>query len=104
MKVQLKRLGILRTGTVLAAFYGVLMLLVVPFMLIAIMADPDHDTAPIPLMIWILMMYPVLGFIGGIIMAAVYNLVARATGGLILEMDVEPVQEQTESDNGRDRI
>lgn len=104
MKVELKRLSILRTGNFVASFYALIMLLMVPMVLIGIIADPTHDTLPIARMIRLLVVYPIMGFVAGCIAAAFYNFITKIIGGLILEMEVEPVQEQTESDNGRDRI
>lgn len=99
MKVQLKRLSILRTGNFVASFYALIMLLMVPMVLIGIVADPTHDTLPIARMIRLLVVYPVTGFVAGCVAAAFYNFITKIIGGLILEMEVEPVQGQSKGVN-----
>ena len=91
MKVEIKRLGILRTGIILAALYGFLAVIIIPIMIIAFFASPQEEKGQAFGMLCMFVMYPVMGFIGGILMAALYNLIVRFVGGMQLELDVEPV-------------
>ena len=100
MKVEVKRIGVLRTGIILAIFYTILaVIFFVPFMGIGVltsMVDRNSSSAMgtaemIIMPIIMLVFYPLMGFVGGIIMAALYNLVVKLTGGMQLELDVEPV-------------
>jgi hypothetical protein len=97
MKVELKRLGIARTGLVLGMFYGLIILITGPLMILLMVMRPPEQSEEVFGALLAIFIYPLIGFIVGIITAAFYNLVARASGGLILEMDVEPIHEQTES-------
>lgn len=102
MKVEVKRLGVLRTGSILMVMYGLLALLFVPFLGISFLSGAifGHSNAEMAagigggvcMILFMLVIYPLMGFIGGVIFAALYNLVVRMTGGMQLEMDVEPVQ------------
>ena len=96
MKKQLTHLAPLRAGIVLGVLYGILSLIAVPFFLIvAIIGSKSGSPAPAVFGIGFAIMLPVIyatvGFIGGIIAAAIYNLVAKWTGGLEFEVrDVPP--------------
>jgi hypothetical protein len=95
MKKQLTSISPLRAGIVLAVLYGVIGLIFVPFILLASLfgarTGPTAAVSGVVLAICFPIFYAVLGFIGGIIMAAVYNLVAKWTGGLEFEVtDVAP--------------
>lgn len=95
MKVEIRRIGVLRTGVILAALYGFMAIIMVPIMIIAAsVAARQGKESPEPFgMLCMLILYPLMGFIFGIIMAALYNLVVKATGGMQMEMDVEPVRQ-----------
>lgn len=95
MKKQLTYIAPLRAGIVLGVVYGFLGLVFVPiFLLVAMLnsASGAHSAAFGSMSMGILfpIFYAVAGFIGGIIAAAIYNLVAKWTGGL--EFEVRDVQ------------
>jgi hypothetical protein len=95
MKKQLTSISPLRAGIVLAVLYGIVGLIFVPFFLIAGLLGSRAGTPAafggVFLAIFFPILYAALGFIGGIIMAAIYNLVAKWTGGLEFEVaDVAP--------------
>lgn len=89
---RIKRFSILQAGKLLGILYGFLALVMIPFILIpALFASSAGEFAQfLPLLI-MLILYPVMGFIGGIIGAAVYNLCSKWVGGL--EFDLESVTE-----------
>jgi uncharacterized oligopeptide transporter (OPT) family protein len=96
MKKQLTHIAPLRAGIVLGVLYGILSLILVPFFLLAVIFGGKSGT-PAPAIfgvgfaIFLPVLYAVMGFIGGIIAAAIYNLVAKWTGGLEFEVrDVPP--------------
>lgn len=87
MKVQVRRFGILQMGKLLALIYGFFAVILLPTFLIAAITSPQ--SAP---MLWMILLYPLGGFIGGIIGAALYNLASKLIGGIKIELDVEDVQ------------
>jgi hypothetical protein len=95
MKKQLTYIAPLRAGIVLAVLYGILGLIFVPFFLLAAIFG-SRAGAPVAfggafLAIFFPVLYAIAGFVGGIIAAALYNLVAKWTGGLEFEVrDVAP--------------
>lgn len=99
MKKIVKRIGVIQLGKILAALYGFMGLLIVPFFLlfgaIAALAPQKGDAPPaIAVVIVSLVMavglplfYALMGFLIGVIGAAMYNLIAKWLGGL--ELDIE---------------
>ncbi len=90
MKKRLTRIGPLKAGIVLSILYGVLGLLLAPFMLLMAMlgkgAGAKGAVVGVVFAIFIPVLYAVIGFVGGVICAAVYNLIAKWTGGLEFEI------------------
>ena len=94
MKKRLANINPLQCGLVLAALQFCLSLLIIPvFLLGAIVAahNPQLSQQPggnpfaavgLVFVILIPVFYTVVGFIGGVIAALVYNLIAKMTGGL----------------------
>jgi hypothetical protein len=96
MKKQLTYIAPLRAGIVLGVLYGLLGLVFVPFFLLAAVFGSKASGAGSAFFgifgLFFPVFYAVAGFIGGIIAAAIYNLVAKWTGGLEFEVqDVPPV-------------
>ena len=92
MKKQLTYIAPLRAGIVLGVLYGILSLIVVPFVLLAAVLG-GKTGVPVPaiflgagLAILLPVLYATAGFIGGVIAAALYNLIARWTGGFEFEV------------------
>ncbi|MFO1475086.1 MAG: hypothetical protein U1F98_00370 [Verrucomicrobiota bacterium] len=91
MKKQPTYIAPLRAGIVLAALYAVLSLLAVPFFLVATaLSARSGSSAPAifsaGFAILLPILYGVLGFLAGVLGAAVYNLIAKLTGGLEFEV------------------
>jgi hypothetical protein len=82
MNKRITRLTVLQTGKVLALLYGFLGVIMLPFMLIGVIADPKS----FPILIMVIL-YPIIGFIGGILMAVFYNLAAKWVGGIEVSVD-----------------
>ena len=97
MKVEIKRLGVLRIGIFLAAFYGLFSIVILPFLTLGVLLNPPEKRAEVVPMVLMVLLYPLMGFLGGIIAAAAYNLIAFIIGGVKLEMNVEPVPQQAGS-------
>jgi hypothetical protein len=102
MKLKLKRIEPLQAGKLLAAFYGLLSLLFVPFMMFfmamgSLASRHQGNAPPLPLMfgmgigfmIFLPVMYAAFGFVFGALGAWVYNLLTRWLGGLDLEFESE---------------
>jgi len=91
MKKQLTYIAPLRAGIVLAALYGILSLILVPFFLLAaFLGNKSGGPAPAVFGVGFAIMVPVLyvvaGFLIGVIAAALYNLIAKWTGGFEFEV------------------
>ena len=83
MKKRISRLSVLQTGKFLGLLYTLLAAIMIPFFLLAFASQPQ-GMVPMLLM---LLMYPVMGFLGGLLMAVFYNLVAKWIVGI--EVTVE---------------
>ena len=107
MNLKLKRIAPLQAGKMLAAFYGLMSLVFVPFFMIFMAVGSfaakaqgagAGATPPLPLMLgmgvgFMLLLpflYAAMGFIFGVIAAFVYNLLAGWIGGLALEFEQTP--------------
>ncbi len=104
MKKQLTKIAPLRAGIVLGTLYAFLGLLLMPiFLLFTLLAShtgrvPAGSGGGMPVVfggvlmtVLIPVFYGIMGFIGGIISAFLYNLIAGWTGGLEFEVrDVPP--------------
>ena len=84
MKRRITRLDIMQTGKMLAAFYGLFAIIMLPFMLIAILTKPSPNRFP---MLFMLLLYPVMGFIVGILTAGFYNIAAQWVGGIQVSVE-----------------
>jgi len=104
MKLKLKRIAPFQAGKIFAAFYGLLSLMFVPLMVVfmalgsfAAKAQGQGVPPPVSLLLgmgagFILLlpvMYAAMGFVIGVLSAAIYNLLAGWIGGLKLEFESE---------------
>lgn len=103
MKRKLKHIAPLSVGKIFGALYACFGLLALPFLVIAGLASAffphAQDAAkgaPTPAIFGTLMLglglfipviYGVMGFLGGIVAAALYNLFARWLGGIEVEVE-----------------
>jgi len=104
MTLKLKRIAPLQAGKMLAAFYGLMALVFVPFMMIFMALGSfaakaqgagAHGAPPLPFMLGmgvgfmllLPVMYAVMGFIFGVLSAFVYNLLAGWIGGFSLQFE-----------------
>jgi hypothetical protein len=98
MKRTLKRVSVLQAGKITGILYACLAVVFIPFVMIAIMAqrmNPNHASGPFAFIglgfaIFMPVIYGVMGFILGVISAAIYNLVASWVGGLEFEVEESP--------------
>ena len=88
MITRIRKFSILQTGKLLAVLYGFLSVLFLPFLLLAFVMNPKEAIV----LIFIIILYPLMGFIGGIIGAAIYNLAASLVGGLEITLDINQPQ------------
>ena len=95
MRKQLTHIAPLRAGVVLAVMYGMISLVVAPLFLLAALFGGKGSGGSAAMGVGFAIALPFLyaagGFIGGILMAALYNLVTKFTGGFEFELrDSEP--------------
>lgn len=88
MKKRITRLTVMQMGKMLGVLYGFLSLILLPFFLIGIIANPKDF-----FMLFVLLIYPIAGFILGILMAFLYNIAAKWLGGI--EVSVEEIETET---------
>ncbi|MDA0769344.1 MAG: hypothetical protein O2821_03880 [Chloroflexi bacterium] len=91
-EVKLRRIGVLSAGIFLAVMYAILGLVV--GLVISLLAFAGASAFGqgaggilfgVGAVIALPLFYGIAGFIGGIIMAAIYNIVAKLTGGIEME-------------------
>jgi hypothetical protein len=91
---EIKRVGVLSLAKIIGLIYTVigliLWLFLGCFMLIGVMAQPNAAPGELLVMLCFVcfmpFLYGVMGFIGGAIIAGVYNLVAGKIGGIEIEL------------------
>ena len=90
MKKQLTYFTPLRAGIVLGVLHGFLALIIAPMFLLAALFGSRAGTPAffggVLFAVLLPVLYAVAGFIGGIIAAALYNLIAQWTGGIEFEV------------------
>jgi len=91
----LRRIGVLSVGKVLACLYALLGLIIGAFMslfaLAGVAIEGPERAGPallvnIAAILFLPILYGALGFLGGALMAALYNLVASFAGGIEVEL------------------
>lgn len=82
MKRQIRHVGVVQCGKVLAAIYLVIAIPMVALMLLASGVSDQSSAIGIGGAVFMVLMYPVLGFVSGVIGAWLYNLVAARVGGI----------------------
>ena len=96
MKLKLKRIEVLKAGYISGLLYLLLSTFVlVPLALIS-MAFGHPNALGIGMIFILPIIYGLCGFVCGLIMAALYNLVSKWTGGL--EVEVQEIKEFTEKE------
>lgn len=107
MRYKLKSLDPMGVGKVTGAIYGGMSLLIVPFVALAMVvgafAKSKEAGIAIVLALGLILVLPVvyglMGFVMGALMAVVYNFVSRWIGGIVMELvpadtaSVEPFPE-----------
>ena len=103
MKMEITRLEPLRTANVLAILYGVIMvvamLIAVPIVFLAFALGGGGGPESFIVLI-MLFAYPVIGvvfgWLGGLLIGFIYNIVVGITGGLLIDTrDLSPVSDPT---------
>lgn len=87
---RLTRIAPLQAGIVMGVLYGLLALIVVPFFILVVFFGGE-SSAPFILVFFLIPIgYAIVGFLTGVLVAALYNLVAGWTGGIELELSHIP--------------
>ena len=97
MVQRVKHIGAVSLATTMGVLYGALGLIVGAIIALIALAIPSSglggSTGMLGMMcgvasvIVLPLVYGILGFVGGLIMAAIYNVVAKVTGGVELTME-----------------
>jgi len=94
MKLKLKRIEVLKAGYISGLFYSLLSLfIIVPLLLINAALSPVGALG-LTMIIFLPVIYGFVGFVMGLIMSALYNLISKWIGGL--EVEVEEIIEFSE--------
>ncbi|MCP3900348.1 MAG: YIP1 family protein [Desulfobacteraceae bacterium] len=87
MKQRIHRIAPLQLGKLLAVIYALFSVVFIPFMMIPILMAPKGSGPGLLLALGIPILYIVIGFVGGIIGAFIYNLSAKWIGGIEIEIE-----------------
>lgn len=95
VKRRIKRIAPLQLGKMLALLYGIIGLIFIPFFLFmtafSSQMPADQRTGVMAMGVGMAIaapiLYAVFGFIGGIIGACIYNLLAKFAGGIEVEVE-----------------
>lgn len=96
MTHRIRRVGVLRVGVISGMAYAALALVFVPFILFVSMVGVPMSEYGMGGGEWLFgpaiallapVLYGILGFIGGVVGALVYNLIAMMVGGLEIELE-----------------
>lgn len=83
---ELRRVAVLRAGNVGLILYGLMGLISLPFLVIGGIAEGENGLSLILTVILLVILYAVMGFLGSMLFAALYNLTAKLGGGILLEL------------------
>ena len=89
MRQQLVRLSPFQTAKVMAALYGLMGFIFIPFVYFAMSRGPNAGSFGGWFLIGVPIAYAVFGFVFVAIGCLIYNFVASMTGGI--EVDLEPM-------------
>ncbi len=84
--IEFEYLHPLQTGRVLGLMYAVLALVLVPLAFLGPILKGENVAPAIGVAIFMALIYPVIGFIGGALMACLYNFVAGLIGGIRIDL------------------
>ena len=87
MKQRISRIEPVQLGKIFAVTYAVFSIIFVPFIAIAMLMDSDESGSGVLIIVGVTIGYMVLGFIGGVIGAFIYNLAAKWIGGIEIEIE-----------------
>jgi hypothetical protein len=87
MRQQIRKFSVGQTAKTVAVVYGVLGLVIVPFLLIGSILSPKDAGIGVGFALLIPILYAVVGFIGTALACAIYNLVANWVGGIEVELE-----------------
>jgi len=91
--LKIKKVNVLKMGFIMAVVYGILS--VVIFLIIGVFGLAiQGQSLGLLLMVFMPVIYAIVGFIGGIIMGALYNIVSKWLGGI--EVEVEEIEKFSE--------
>lgn len=96
---QIKSIDPIQLGKILGVLYFIIgAIVLVPLGLILSLAEAATGEFKGILsgftLVFIPFLYAFIGFVGGIILAFVYNLIVKMTGGIKLEMEIEEEREE----------
>jgi hypothetical protein len=92
---RIKRIAPLQLGKIFGLLYGIMGLLICPFFLLVFLFAPAGQNQPkVGIMAFgagfaliLPVLYGVVGFIGGIVSAFLYNIIVKWVGGLEVEVE-----------------
>jgi hypothetical protein len=91
MTKKLKRIAPVKFGIILGIVYGLISLIFIPFFLLIAVASafaPATENNPHPAIgIGVAIVFAVLGLLGGMLMAWIYNVAAGWVGGIEVEVE-----------------
>jgi hypothetical protein len=93
MKKIVSHIGILRASLFAAIMYGLIGVVVIPFVIMAWLVSPPEEGRAVGIVavFFLPLLYAVFGFLGTALLCAVYNVLSRMVGGIEITLaDAEP--------------
>jgi hypothetical protein len=80
------RINPLQLGKILGISYALMSLLIIPFFVLIVIANPRAAGFSLGMVIMIPVFYGILGLIGGVVFGWIYNICAKLVGGIEVEV------------------
>ena len=89
-RLCVQKIAVMQAGKFLALLYTIAALLLLPLVFIILIVNPQSGVG---LLISVLL-YPIIGYVGGILTAAIYNGVANFIGGIELTVEMSAATDE----------
>jgi hypothetical protein len=87
MEREIHHIAVLPAAKVLAAVYGVALVVVSPFLVVVLALGRHSLLEALGLVLLLLVAYPIMGYLQGAVLAALYNVIASRVGGLRITVE-----------------
>ena len=94
MKKIVSRIGVLKASLFAGLMYGLIGVLLIPFMILAWLVTPPEEGRAVGMIVvfFLPLLYAVFGFLGTALMCAIYNILSRVVGGIEITLVDAPLE------------